>query len=397
MSGPLEGIRIVDCTAMIAGPLATQLLGDQGAEVIKVEPPGFGDVMRLLGTSRGGMSTLFALLNRSKRSLVVNLREERGRQLVRDLAAGADVFVQNFRPGVIDRLGLGEPALRAEHPELVYVSISAYGPEGPASQKPAFDHILQGISGIAYTQRDPFAAESEPSYVRQTLVDKVTALTAAQAITAALFARERSGRGQHVELAMLDAALSFAWPDGMMNEVILDEDFERKPPISATYRTQACSDGYFSVAAVTDAQFQGLCRAVGAPELAEDPRFATLAGRSQHMLEIIETLSARMPAVGLAEVLARLEAEDVPCGPIHRPEQVPHDPQIVAAGCFEELQHPVLGHIRQPRPPARFAATPASAERPAPTLGQDTEAVLAELSISEAERAELRAKGIVGW
>ena len=146
MPGALEGIRIVDCTAMITGPFATQMLGDQGAEVIKVEPPGFGDIMRLLGTSRGGMSTLFALFNRNKRSIVVNLREEAGQEIVRELAAGADVFVQNFRPGVIDRLGLGEEALRAKHPELVYVSISAYGPTGPYARKPAYDHILQGIS-----------------------------------------------------------------------------------------------------------------------------------------------------------------------------------------------------------------------------------------------------------
>ncbi|MBW2446043.1 MAG: CoA transferase [Deltaproteobacteria bacterium] len=395
MAGALEGIRIVDCTAMITGPFATQILGDQGAEVIKIEPPGFGDIMRLLGTARGGMSTFFALFNRSKRSIVVNLREERGQQLARDLAATADVFIQNFRPGVIDRLGLGEAELRAEHPELVYASISAYGPTGPDAGKPAFDHILQGRTGFAYAQADPQEEDAKPEYVRQAICDKVTALNVSQAITAALFARERTGQGQHLQLSMLDAALSFVWPDSMTNQVILDDDFERKPAISATYRTTDFPDGYLSIAAVTDDQFRGVCNAMGFPELADDPRFKTLVDRSRNMIELLDTLRAHSSDIPAAEAMARLEAEDVPCGPVHKPDDVPNDPQIVASGSFEEVDHPVLGRIRQPRPPARFEATPSSAERPAPALGQDTDAILAELGLPEAERAELRAKGIV--
>ncbi|MCG8589083.1 MAG: CoA transferase [Proteobacteria bacterium] len=394
MAGPFEGIRIVDCTAMLTGPFATQILGDQGADVIKVEPLGIGDIMRLFGTERGGMSTLFALFNRSKRSIAVNLREERGQELVRKLVADADVFIQNFRPGVIDRLGLGAAALRADHPELVYVSISAYGPTGPASGKPAYDHILQGVSGMAYAQADPLAESPEPQHVRQAVCDKVTALNAAQAVSAALFARERTGQGQHLELSMLDAALAFVWPDAMANEVILDGDFERRPAIGATYRTTPFADGHVSAAAVTDAQFRGLCVAMGVPELADDPRFATLPERSKHIVELLNHMSEPSD-VPVAEALARLEAEDVPCGPIHRAEDVPKDPQVVAAGCFEEVDHPVLGRIRQPRPTVRFGATPASAELPAPRLGQDTDAILGEFDVSEAEREELRAKGIV--
>ncbi len=396
MAGALEGIRIVDCTAMITGPFATQMLGDQGAEVIKVEPPGIGDIMRLLGTSRGGMSTFFALFNRSKRSIVVNLREEQGRDLVRELAAKADVFVQNCRPGGIDRLGLGEADLRADHPELVYTSISAYGPTGPYAGRPAYDHILQGISGIAFAQSNPADETPRPEYVRQAVCDKVTAYTVAQSITAALFARERTGQGQHLQISMLDAALSFVWPDSMTNHVILDGEFEPRPPIGTAYRTNEVRDGFVSVAAVTDDQFRGLCSALELGHLAEDPRFATLADRSQNLVALLDAFEAGRPDVTVAEAIGRLDAQDVPCGPVHHPDDVPHDPQIVASGCFEETDHPVLGRIRNPRPPARFEDTPAEIQSPAPRLGEHTEPILVELGVSDAARADLRAKGIVG-
>jgi crotonobetainyl-CoA:carnitine CoA-transferase CaiB-like acyl-CoA transferase len=282
MPGPLDGYRILDLTAMITGPLATMVLADQGAEVVKLEPPGGGDVMRYLSTMRGGMSTLFAACNRSKRSIVVNLREEAGRELARELAGRADGFVQNFRPGESERLGLAEPVLRARHPGLVYVSLTAFGADGPYAHRPAYDHILQALTGAPYLQ----GAESggRPEYVRMAWCDKVTALVAAQAITAALLARERGRGGQHLRLSMLDAALAFLWPDGYSNHALLESDgVVELPPLAHTYRALELRDGFVALAVVTDAQWEGVLRATGLGALRGDPRFASAGARLAHL------------------------------------------------------------------------------------------------------------------
>ncbi len=396
MPGPLEGVRIIDLTAYIAGPLATMMLADQGAEVIKVEPPGVGDLMRLLGTNRGGMSVYFAANNRSKRSIVLNLREERGREILKQLATDADVLVQNFRPGVVERLGIDEASLRPQNSELIYVSISGFGPTGPYSGKGVFDHIIQGISGMAYAQADP--ATGRPEYVRQAICDKVTAYTAAQAITAALLARERGHGGQHVQLAMLDAALAFLSPDAMANQMVLEDDVAMQPPIAHAYRVTETRDGHLSVAAVTDAQAHGAFRALGRADLIDDPRFATVAARMENLDALVDELtrSGTDLDIGSAEVLEKLEAEDVPCGPVLAMEDVPNDPQVQANGVLVETHHPQLGRIRQARPPARFEATPAEIQRPAPGLGDHTDEVLTALGLDPAEIQDLRGKGIVG-
>jgi crotonobetainyl-CoA:carnitine CoA-transferase CaiB-like acyl-CoA transferase len=394
MAGPLEGYRVVDLTAMITGPLATQILGDQGADVLKIEPPGLGDVVRLLGTARSGMSALFATMNRSKRSLVVNLKHETGRNLVSRLTADADVFIQNFRPGVIERLGLGEAELRAANPDLIYVSISAYGPKGPYSDKPAFDHILQGLSGMAEAQAAPGSAQ--PEYVRQPICDKMTAYTVAQGVTAALLARERGRGGQHLRVSMLDATLAFLWPDAMTNQTFLEEDVVRLAPLGHMYRVLATADDFVSVAAVTDAQIAGLFRAMQREDLIGDPRFATLADRSANIDALFEELVFGDDPPGASEIIARLEAEDVPCGPVLRRDDLADDPHVRAVGSLIESEHPVLGRMRQARPPIEFEATPAAIQRHAPTLGQHTDEVLAELlHLSQGEIADLRTKGVV--
>jgi crotonobetainyl-CoA:carnitine CoA-transferase CaiB-like acyl-CoA transferase len=393
MAGPLDGIRVVDLTAMITGPLATMILADQGAEVVKVEPPGIGDLMRVLGTQRGGMSGFFACCNRGKRSVVINLRDEAGRDLVRRLAAEADVFIQNFRPGVIERLGLDEAALRGDNPELVYVSISAFGPSGPYSHKPAYDHILQGISGLASLQGEP--GSGTPQYVRNAVCDKTTALTVAQAVSSALFARASGRGGQHVRLSMLDAALSFVWPDGMANHTILEDDVVPMMELASLYRNVESDDGFLSVAALTDAQWAGLCRATERPELIDDPRFATAFARVQNFEAlVVEAGDGRIEAPR-DEALARLEAEDVPCGPVLAPHEVHEDPQVRATGALVESEHPVLGRMRQPRPAARFEVTPSEIRRPAPRLGEHTEEVLGEIGLSPTALGDLRGKGVV--
>jgi crotonobetainyl-CoA:carnitine CoA-transferase CaiB-like acyl-CoA transferase len=394
MPGPLEGYRVVDLTAMITGPFATMILADQGADVVKVEPPGLGDIMRYIGTNRNGIASFWASTNRSKRSIVLNLRDDRGRELLKRLVSGADVFVQNFRPGVVERLGIDEPALRAVRPDLIYVSISAYGPSGPYARRPAYDHILQGMTGFATLQADE--QDGKPRHVRNAVVDKLTALNVAQGVTAALLARERSGEGQHLRVSMLDAAIAFLWPDGGANAAVLEEDVPRLPLLASTYRVTATADGYFCAAVLTDAQVHGLFRAMGRSELVEDPRFATAPARMQHMDALLAELEDAPTALCTAEVLAALDAEGVPCGPVLAIEDVPHDPQVRANGTFLENVHPQLGRMREPRPPLRFERTPAEIRRPAPALGAHTDEVLAELGLGPAELGDLRAKGVIG-
>jgi crotonobetainyl-CoA:carnitine CoA-transferase CaiB-like acyl-CoA transferase len=391
MPGALDGIRIVDMTAMITGPLATMILADQGAEVVKIEPPGFGDFFRYVGTHRGGIGAGFASVNRGKRSLVVNVQEEAGKELVRELAATADVFIQNFRHGVIDRLGLGESELRASHPELIYVSLNAFGERGSFSERPAFDHILQGMTGATYIQ-DPEA----PTFMRQAWVDKCTAYTAAQAVTAALLARERGAGGQHVRLSMLEAGLAFLWPDGHANQMILDEDGQTRLPLIATsYNPAETKDGGAAVAAVTEEQWTNLILATERVELLADPRFSTTDARLANLDEFRAELAKVGSALTTEEFIERLTAADVPCGPLLRPEEVASFEQVVANECLVESEHPAMGRIREPRPPARFEATPSEIRRPAPTLGEHTDDVLRQMGRSAEAIEKLRAAGVV--
>lgn len=392
MPGPLTGIKIVDCSAYITGPMATMILGDQGADVLKVEPLGLGDLMRHVGTGRGGISTLFAGCNRSKRSLALNLRDERGREILRKLAREADVFVQNFRPGVVERLGIDEPALRRLQPRLVYVSISAFGPDGPWSGKPAFDHVVQAASGLAAVQAD--RETGEPRFVQNAVMDKVTALTAAQAVTAALLHRERSGEGQHVELSMLTSALHFLWPDGMGQDTLLGDGVERRPPISHAYRMIACKDGHLAIAVLTQAQIHGLMRALGRPDFIDDERFSTVNGLLENLEEFEAETAAAAAEIPLAEAVRRFEAEDVPCSPVLAPSEATAHPQVAANEIIQEVEHPAMGRMRLPRPPARFSRSPAAVSRPAPSLDQHGDEVLAGMGLAPAERADLRAKGV---
>jgi crotonobetainyl-CoA:carnitine CoA-transferase CaiB-like acyl-CoA transferase len=394
MSGPLHGFTIIDCSAYIAGPFATMLLGDQGANVIKIEPMGIGDVMRYLGTTRGGISALFAGCNRSKRSLALNLREDRGREILLQLVENADVFIQNFRPGVVERMGIDEPRLRERRSDLVYVSVSAFGPKGPWSNKPAFDHVIQAASGIASVQAD--IESDEPHFVHNTIVDKVTAMTAAQAITAALLHRERTGEGQHVELSMLGSAVHFLWPDGMSRDTLVGDGVDLRPPIANAYRMIELKDGHVAIAAITVEQVHGLMRAVGRPEFIEDERFSTVNA----LLANLDTFQAETAQAALeltvAECMANFEREDVPCAPVLSPGDVIEHPQILANETIEEVDHPTMGRMRRPRPPARFSHSPAETSSHAPTLGEHRDEVLSQLGLSEEERAALVADGIVG-
>lgn len=394
MPGPLAGVRVVDLTTMVAGPLATCVLGDQGADVIKVEPLGTGDLIRTIGCSRGGISAIFATLNRNKRSLALDLGQPRGLELLLGLVATADVFVQNFRPGVAERMGLGEAALRARRPDLVYVSISGFGETGPYAQRRVYDIVIQALSGMAASQADP--RTGEPELVRNIVADKGTAWVAAQAISAALFARERGAGGQHVRLAMLDATIAFLWPDVMQAWTFLGSGVTPPASLAGFLSVRRTRDGHMTIFAIADAEFAGLCRALGRPELAHDERFRDTAGRLRHADVLAELLDAVTREHTTASLCARLEAEDVPHAPVNRLETLHEDAQVVANQLLVELEHASAGRLRTPRPIARFDATPAALRRPPPSLGEHGAELLGELGLGPDEIDALRARRIVG-
>ncbi len=392
--GPLAGIRVLDLSIAVTGPYAVSLLADQGAEVIKVERPGIGDIGRYVGVAVNGMSSLFLVCNRGKRSIAVDLQNPEGVAIVRRLAADADVIVENFRPGVMDRLGLGYADVTKDNPDVVYASLSGFGSEGPYRDRSAYDTVMQAYAGFAANQADP--DDGIPQFLRQTAADKVTSLYASQAITAALFARERGRGGQRLELSMTDAATSFLWIDSASNEVLLESDNTQHSSFVAGFRPFQFLDGWGIVTPTSDHDFAGMCRGLGIDGF-DDPRVATIGERIKHrdlMDSIMDMVYAHAANMTMAEATKRLTAERVPFAMILSPDELTRDPHAVAIGLFEEAEHHVVGQTRMPRHPTRFHATPAHLTGGSPTIGQHTDDVLAELGMGE-QIAELRAANVV--
>ena len=342
MAGPLDGIRVLDLTTMVSGPVATMMLADQGADVIKIESPG-GDVMRRTGTRHRGMSASFLSCNRSKRSLCVDIKTEAGLDIVRKLAATADVLVQNFRPGAIERMGLGEDVVRALKPDIVFVSISGFGEDGPYAHQRVYDGVIQALSGLAEIQAD--RETGRPRMVRTIIPDKTTALTAAQAITAALFARERTGQGQHVRLAMLDTMVAFLWPEASSSLSFVGNERDPGGTQQASDLVFATRDGYITAGAVTDSEWAGLCRALDREELISDPRFQTAGARVDNVVERREIMNTEIAKWPSAEILDRLDRETVPAAPILGRAEVIDNAQVKRNRIIEEHDDPSLGRL----------------------------------------------------
>ncbi len=395
MAGPLAGIKVLDLTSVVSGPLATMFLADQGADVIKIEPLG-GDITRHSRQSvsaSGEFSALFVSTNRGKRSLSLDLKRPAAGAIMRRLAARADVLVQNFRPGTMERLGLGELTLRSENPRLIYVSISGVGESGPYAGKRVYDPIIQGLSGFADVQSEP--KTRRPQMIRTIVADKTTAIFAAQAVTAALFARERTGEGQHVRLAMLDTMISYLWPEAMTQYTVVGREASTADPIARPDLIFETADGYITVGTISDSEWRGFCAAAERPSLAEDPRFSTPGGRAGNATERILLMAEIIKERPTAEWLQRLDTNDVPSAPVLRRQEVIVNEQVLARELIAELDHPDIGPVRQPKPAARFDRTPAEIRGPAPRIGEHSAIILAELGIEAGEVERLAAENVV--
>ena len=394
MSGPLNGIRIIEVTSMLTGPWATSILGDQGADVIKVEVPGVGDHTRSAGADRGGLPVNFLNINRSKRSLTLNLKNQQGVSVLKRLAATADVFVQNFRPGVVERLGIGEPNIRKVSPKVIYMSMSGWGEHGPLAQKPVYDPVIQAISGLTTIQAG--SDDARPRLIRTILPDKLTAVVASQAITAALLTRERTGKGQHVRLSMLDAVLNFLWASDMGGQTYVDDPVSNQAAASFIDLIYETKDGFMTVSTMGNKEWLALSRAFERPDLLEDSRFKTPQLRDQNVNERLALVQAELKTKTTAKWLEIFEKEEVPAAPaLTRQEMIEH-PQVTASEILVEYDHPVAGRLRQTRTAARFEGTPPGPPQGAPRLGEHNTQILMELGLSEDEIRELSECGAIG-
>ena len=396
MQGPLTGVRVIDLSAVVSGPFGTSILADQGADVIMVEQAHSPDIIRRSGPlveSAQGVSAFFAAQNRNKRSIALNLKDERGKELLKDLVRNADVLVQNFRPGAMERLALGWDVLHAVNPNLIMCSVSGFGADGPYSHRPAFDPIVQSVCGYPMVQVD---GSGEPHLMATIVCDKVTSLHVAQSVCAALVARANGFGGQHIELAMVDASIHFLWPEAMWNMTYLDHDTEM-PDLASIYKLFPTTDGWAMVYPVaTEAHWQGMCRVLGRPDLAEDPRFADVQGRVLHGAAVNDQLALETVRFTTDELVRLMDAADVPAAPVNTRQAMIDDPHVQHRGIVVESMHPTAGRIRSVRPPALFSETPSALRLPAPLFGEHTADVLAELlSLSEDELAALRVAGVI--
>lgn len=376
--GPLAGIRVIDLTTVVLGPYATQTLGDMGADVIKVESPD-GDNCRWIGPSRNeGMGSYFAMLNRNKRSVVLDLKRPAANDALLRLVDGADVFVHNMRLGAADRLGLGYTALSQRNPKLVYAAASGFRKGSSKQEHPAFDDLIQGMSGLAALNAGPDGA---PRYVPSVVVDKLTGQMLASMIGMALFHRERTGQGQEVHVPMLETMLSFLLVEHLWGAVLNQPELGLGYPRMLTphRRPYATQDGYVSVIAVSDAHWRRLFEAMGRAALIDDPRFATIAARSDNVDALYATLTESMRQRTSAEWLKTLSALDIPCGPVNALTDLLQDDYLRETEFFQHMQHPLDSDVTLTAIPAQFSASPPSVRRLWPSLGQHTEEVLREI------------------
>ena len=381
--GPLSGITVIDLTAMISGPVCTMMLGDQGADVIKVEPL-TGELTRKVGASKNGMTTSFLCANRSKRSLTLNLKDPKGITVLKKLITKADVLVQNFRPGAMKRMGLSYEEVKKLNKEIIYTSISGFGEKGPYSNQRVYDPVIQALSGLADIQRDQ--KTNFPKMVRTIIPDKTTGMAAAQAISSALFYKERYGTGQHIKLAMLDVMVAYLWPEGSASlSFVGDEGDPSKGQMGLDLVFQTKDNKYITAGAVTDKEWLGMCNAFDRKDLLSDPRFNTPRARFDNKTERRLLIADEIKKHNSIDILTKLHENEVPSAPILSRTELLENEQIIENNIIEFHDSKFFGNIRSPRPAPIYSDSPINGKQLAPLLGQNSIEILKEIDYKDQE------------
>ncbi|NOX49793.1 MAG: CoA transferase [Gammaproteobacteria bacterium] len=382
MSGPLAGVRVLDFSTMVSGPVAARMLADQGADVIKVESPK-GDEMRKIGNQRNGLTSAFMSCNRGKRGVCLDLKNTAAKQALADLVKTVDVVIQNFRPGAMQRMGFAETDVRKLKSDIIYVSISGFGETGPYAHQRVYDPVIQALCGATDIQAD--RETGKPKMFRIIVADKVTSLTAAQAISSALYAREKTGKGEHIKLSMLDAMVSFFWPEGMSGITFVGDEIDvtkYQGTMDLIYET---ANGYITAGAVSDSEWQGMCAALNKPEWVNDERFSTTAARFKNAELRKQMTGKEITKWDRQEILNRLDAQGVPSAPLLSRLDLLEDEQIAINGTIQIYDWEGHGKIRQARPAATFEQNPGNVESAAPLMGEHSLEVFREIGYSDGD------------
>lgn len=395
MTMPLEGLRLIDMTENLAGPFCSMLLADMGMETIKIERRGVGDNTRGQAPLPNDFSLPFTMVNRNKMSVTVNLKDERGKEIIRKLAATADVLLENYRPGTMDDLGLGCADLSTLNPRLVYCSLSGFGQTGPYHEQGGFDLIAQAMSGLMSVTGE---AGQRPCKAGYPVTDLGTGMFGAYGILSALHARERTGRGQHVDTSLFECGVAWSvWQSAKyVGTGEVPGAMGSAHPLSAPYQAVQARDKYFIIGAGNQKLFRDLCQLVGHPEWADDPRFATQPARMENMVELADLLESVFRTDDAEYWLAQLRAAGIPCGPINSVAEMLDDPQALARGMVVDIDHPVAGKTKVLGNPVKLSDTPPTIRQHAPRLGEHTDEILTSiLKYSPGEVEVLRAEGVV--
>ena len=392
MDGPLDGVKIIDLSTIVSGPLAGSLLGDQGADVIKIESPLRPDNARFMGPIRGENGALFAAANRSKRSLALDLKKEGAKEIIYQLIKNSDVVMDNFRPGILKKLNLEYEHIKKHNPKIIQLSITGYGVDGPYSKRRVYDPLIQATAGIANAQ----SIDGNPKFVKTLMCDKITSLTAAQSITAALYSREKTNEGQKINLSMLDTALYFMWSDNMYNFTWLGDGWEPIPNIADFYEPVKTKDGYIALVAINDSEFAGVCKAIDREDLLTDDRFSTMQNRMMNVIEMQEILLHAYTLFTSEELVERMDQNDVPSAIINKLSDVIDDPQVKNNRSILSISKDDNNSMQSPKSPAQYSSTPCS-DNPKfmPDLGQHSSEILLENGFSSEQINDFAKKEII--
>jgi len=375
MSGPLEGYKVLELTSTVSGPFASMMLADQGAEVTKVEPPGIGDLARFMGTTKTGIGAMFTVLNRNKKCICLDFKNAEDFEVLTKLIQETDVLVENYRPGIVKKLGIDYDSAVKINPEIIYCSISGYGQSGPYKERKVYDPLIQATAGTAAAQ-----SSSNPEFFRTIVFDKVTALTAAQIITSALLQKERIGKGQYIPISMMDSALYYSWPDMMMNQTFLEggESIGELADYFSVYKTK---DGFITIIlAASDEVFNPFCEYFNA-DLHKDKKFSNAAARVKNKDDLTSEINKITQEYNTKELIDLMDLHGIPASVVNQLDDIYKDPQVIEQGSLVKVEHPITGTMRMPRPPFKFLNQDKFPKKQATILGADTREVLESLGV----------------